>query len=76
MTAGRDVIAIRAVEPAFYAKGSTTGASWGPQGTASRVAHSDALAVLRGYAFAHQTTLDVVAADLTSQHLTAEDLVN
>jgi len=42
----------------------------------TRLSNSDALAVLRGYAFSHQMTLDAVAAKLTSQDLTTEELVN
>jgi hypothetical protein len=42
----------------------------------SRLSNPDALAVLRGYAFTHQMTLDVVAAKLASEDLTTDDLVN
>lgn len=42
----------------------------------TRLSNRDALAVLRGYAFSHQMTLDVVAAKLTSQDLTIEELAN
>ena len=41
----------------------------------STLSHSDALAVLRGYAFRHHATIDDIAAALASGELQAEILV-
>jgi AmiR/NasT family two-component response regulator len=41
----------------------------------TRLSNRDALDVLRGYAFSHQMTLDAVAAKLSSQDLTTEEVV-
>jgi hypothetical protein len=43
--------------------------------TRLELANSDALAVLRGYAFSHERTLDQIARDLTERELEPDQLL-